>query len=65
MTHVLERPGAVLGIAALVLNNGASDEQARSVIATAVESGVIALDTARSSATYSRDADALARYDLL
>jgi len=26
---------------------------------------VLALDTARSSATYSRDADALARYDVL
>ena len=34
-------------------------------LAAAEADPVIALDTARSSATYSRDADALARYDLL
>lgn len=34
-------------------------------LAEAESDPVIALDTARSSATYSRDADALARYDLL
>lgn len=34
-------------------------------IAEAEADPVIALDTARSSATYSRDADALARYDLM
>ncbi|HEV7956353.1 MAG TPA: hypothetical protein VGP10_04265 [Marisediminicola sp.] len=34
-------------------------------IAEAEADPVVALDTARSSATYSRDADALARYDLL
>lgn len=35
------------------------------VVAEAQSDPVAALDTARSSATYSRDADALARYDLL
>ncbi len=35
------------------------------VIAEAEADPIIALDTARSSATYSRDADALARYDQL
>lgn len=34
-------------------------------LASAESDPVIALDTARSSATYSRDADALARYDML
>lgn len=34
-------------------------------VAEAESDPVVALDTARSSATYSRDADALARYDLL
>jgi hypothetical protein len=35
------------------------------MIAEAESDPVLALDTARSSATYSRDADALARYDVL
>jgi len=35
------------------------------LIAGAEADPVVALDTARSSATYSRDADALARYDLM
>ena len=48
MTPVLDRPGVVLGVAALVLNEGATDDNARAVIAGAVEHGVVALDTARA-----------------
>ncbi len=36
VTPVLDRPGVVLGIAALVLNKGATDDNARAVIAAAV-----------------------------
>ena len=35
------------------------------VVAEAESDPVTALDTARASATYSRDADALARYDVM
>jgi aryl-alcohol dehydrogenase-like predicted oxidoreductase len=56
VTHVLERPGIVLGIAALVLNEGASDDNARAVISAAVDAGVVALDTARAYARVDDDA---------
>lgn len=55
VTHVLDRPGIVLGIAALVLNEGATDENARAVIAAAVDAGVVALDTARAYARLDDD----------
>ena len=55
MTPVLDRPGIVLGIAALVLNEGATDENAREVIAAAVGSGAVALDTARAYARVDDD----------
>lgn len=55
VTRVLDRPGVVLGIAALVLNEGATDESARTVIAAAVEAGVLALDTARAYARLDDD----------
>lgn len=55
MTPVLDRPGLVLGVAALVLNEGATDENARDVIAAAVDSGVVALDTARAYARVDDD----------
>ncbi len=55
MTPVLDRPGIVLGIAALVLNEGATDENAREVIAAAVNSGAVALDTARAYARMDDD----------
>ncbi len=42
-----------------------SESERLLAIAEAESDPVLALDTARSSATYSRDADALARYDLL
>jgi aryl-alcohol dehydrogenase-like predicted oxidoreductase len=52
---VLDRPGVVLGIAALVLNEGATDDNARAVIAAAVDAGVLALDTARAYARLDDD----------
>lgn len=52
---MLGRPGVVLGIAALVLNEGATDENARTVIAAAVDAGVLALDTARAYARLDDD----------
>lgn len=52
---MLDRPGVVLGIAALVLNEGATDENARTVIAAAVDAGVVALDTARAYARLDDD----------
>lgn len=55
VTPVLDRSGVVLGIAALVLNEGATDENARSVIAAAVDAGVVALDTARAYARLDDD----------
>ncbi|MBX9718092.1 MAG: aldo/keto reductase, partial [Microbacteriaceae bacterium] len=55
MTPVLDRPGVVLGIAALVLNEGATDENAREVIAAAVDAGVVGLDTARAYARLDDD----------
>lgn len=55
VTRVLDRPGVVLGIAALVLNEGATDENARDVIAAAVDAGVLALDTARAYARLDDD----------
>jgi aryl-alcohol dehydrogenase-like predicted oxidoreductase len=55
MTPVLDRPGIVLGVAALVLNEGATDENAREVIAAAIDSGVVALDTARAYARVDDD----------
>lgn len=55
MTPVLDRPGIVLGVAALVLNEGATDENAREVIAAAVDSAVVALDTARAYARVDDD----------
>lgn len=54
-TSALDRPGIVLGVAALVLNEGATDENAREVIAAAVESGAVALDTARAYARVDDD----------
>jgi len=55
VTPVLDRPGVVLGIAALVLNEGATDDNARAVIAAAVDAGVLALDTARAYARLDDD----------
>ncbi len=55
VTPVLDRPGVVLGIAALVLNEGATDENARAVIAAAVDAGAVALDTARAYARLDDD----------
>jgi aryl-alcohol dehydrogenase-like predicted oxidoreductase len=55
MTGVLDRPGIVLGIAALVLNDGATDDNARTVIAAAVDAGVVGLDTARAYARLDDD----------
>ena len=55
MSPVLDRPGLVLGVAALVLNEGATDENARDVIAAAVDSGAVALDTARAYARLDDD----------
>jgi len=55
VTPVLPRPGIILGIAALVLNEGATDENARQVIAAAVDAGAIALDTARAYARIDDD----------
>ena len=55
MTPTLDRPGIVLGLAALVLIEGATDENAREVIAAAVDSGVVALDTARAYARVDDD----------
>lgn len=55
MTPVLGRPGIVLGITALVLNEGATDENARTVIAAAVDAAVVALDTARAYARLDDD----------
>ena len=55
MSPVLDRPGIVLGVAALVLNEGATDENAREVIAAAVDSGAVALDTARAYARVDDD----------
>lgn len=49
------RPGIVFGVAALVLNEGATDENAREVIAAAVDSGAVALDTARAYARVDDD----------
>lgn len=56
VTPVLDRPGIVLGIAALVLNEGATDDHARTVITAAVDAGVSALDTARAYARLDDDA---------
>jgi len=55
VTRVLDRPGVVLGIAALVLNEGATDDNARAVIAAAVDAGALALDTARAYARLDDD----------
>lgn len=55
MSAVLERQGIVLGIAALVLNDEATDERAAEVIAAAVEAGAVALDTARAYARVDDD----------
>lgn len=55
MTPVLGHPGIVLGIAALVLNDGATDERAGEVIAAAVDAGAVALDTARAYARVDDD----------
>lgn len=55
------RPGSVGADARTRL----AEAQRLLVVAEAQADPVAALDTARSSATYSRDADALARYDLL
>lgn len=52
---MLDRPGIVLGIAALVLNEGATDENAREVIAAAVDAGAVGLDTARAYARLDDD----------
>lgn len=51
----LSRPGVVLGIAALVLNEGATDENARAVIAAAADAGAVAFDTARAYARVDDD----------
>lgn len=55
MTPVLERAGIVLGLAALVLNDDASDQNARAVVSAAADAGAVALDTARAYARMGDD----------
>ncbi|MDO9590651.1 MAG: aldo/keto reductase [Microcella sp.] len=55
MSPVLDRRGIVLGVAALVLNEGATDARAIEVVAAAVVAGAVALDTARAYATVEDD----------
>ncbi|UYN83182.1 MAG: aldo/keto reductase [Microcella sp.] len=52
---MFDRPGIVLGVAALVLNEGATDERARDVVRAAVEAGAVAIDTARAYARVDDD----------
>jgi len=56
MSTMFDRPGIVLGVAALVLNEGATDERAREVVRAAVEAGAHAIDTARAYARVDDDA---------
>lgn len=56
MSPILDRRGVVLGVASLVLKDTVTEEQARDVVAAAVEAGAVALDTARAYATVEDDA---------
>lgn len=55
MSTMFDQPGIVLGVAALVLNEGATDERARDVVRAAVEAGAVAIDTARAYARVDDD----------
>ncbi|WP_353827761.1 aldo/keto reductase [Agromyces sp. SYSU T0242] len=52
----LPAPGVVLGVASLVLKEGATIEHALEVVRAAVDAGVVAVDTARAYATVDDDA---------
>ncbi|MEI5583800.1 MULTISPECIES: aldo/keto reductase [unclassified Agromyces] len=56
MGFVLHAPGVVLGVASLVLKEGATLEGALEVVRAAVGAGVAAIDTARAYATVDDDA---------
>lgn len=49
-------PGVIVGVASLVLTAGVTPEQARAVVAAAVEAGAAAIDTARAYAAIDDDA---------
>lgn len=50
MNSMVDQAGIVIGVAALVLNEGATDARARDVVRAAVEAGAVAIDTARAYA---------------
>ena len=52
---MFDRRGIVLGVAALVLNDDATDERARDVVWAAVDAGAVAVDTARAYARVDDD----------
>jgi len=52
----LPTPGIVLGVASLVLKEGATIDRALAVVRAAVDAGVAAIDTARAYATVDDDA---------
>jgi len=56
MAFTLPGRGVVLGVASLVLKEGATVEGALAVVAAAVDAGVLAIDTARAYATVDDDA---------
>lgn len=56
MGFTLPAPGVVLGVASLVLKQGATLEHALAVVRAAVDGGVVAIDTARAYATIDDDA---------
>ncbi|KZE94702.1 putative oxidoreductase YdbC [Agromyces sp. NDB4Y10] len=56
MSFTLPRRGVVLGVASLVLKEGATIEGALEVVRAAVGAGVVAIDTARAYATVDDDA---------
>lgn len=56
MGFTLPAPGVVLGVASLVLKQGATLEDALAVVRAAVDAGVLAIDTARAYATVDDDA---------
>ncbi|GAA4064550.1 aldo/keto reductase [Agromyces indicus] len=56
MSFTLSGRGVVLGVASLVLKEGATIEGALEVVRAAVDAGVVAIDTARAYATVDDDA---------
>lgn len=56
MTFTLPGRGVVLGVASLVLKEGATIEGALAVVRAAVDAGALAIDTARAYATVDDDA---------